>query len=257
MRALFNLLGADLWGDQEGSRSCISSSSIWYLLRTSCYAGYLNILFNPTNTPIGLYYFIIHVCVEKSGSKEFSYLQSQVTWIPSLNWRSSLSSHGLPAWGCGVATGKQLRCAWTATIFAWLSALLQARSLVLCAQPSWRRLGSEVAIWHRLMQLLWSHMWSWTCQEKGCLDEPKCKFLRRGKVKVSLFTLCRAPRKWHNSRDTVSCHWVPSYYRGIILHLIINLPPNSLLLWPVSEAEVTQIKKKLIFKILKLGASRH
>lgn len=86
-------------------------------------------------------------------------------------------------------------------------------------------------------------------------DEPKCKFLRRGKVKVSLFTLCRAPRKWHNARDMVSCHWTPSYYRSIILHLITNLPPN--ICFFELQAEVTRSEKKLIAEILKASASGH
>lgn len=100
-----------------------------------------------------------------------------------------------PQEASGVSN-RQLLCA------GW-SAPLWSHFLVPSTWPWWRRLGLEVAVWQWLMQVLWSHMWSRSCQEKGCLDEPKCKFLRRGKVKVSLFTLCRAPRKWHNLRHGV------------------------------------------------------
>lgn len=82
-------------------------------------------------------------------------------------------------------------------------------------------------------------MWSRGCQEKGCRNEPKCKCHRRGRVKVSLFTLCRAPRKCERrSVLPVGLHHIT----GTVSHLIKNLPSNKLLFWPLREAEVTQIK---------------
>ena len=137
----------------------------------------------------------------------------------------------------------------TQLLFAGLLAPLWNPSLVACTWPWWRRLGIELAVWQWFTQVLWSHMCSRSCQEKGCLDEPKCKFLRRGKVKVSLFTLCRAPRKWHRVLLLD-----PSCYGSIILHLITSLPPNSWLLWPEAEATHSQ-KGSWYLKYYKLAAS--
>ena len=97
-------------------------------------------------------------------------------------------------------------------------------------------------------------MWSRSCQEKGCLDEPKCKFLRREKVKVSSFTLCRAPRKWHNARDMVSCPGLLRITGALFCIWSQTCLPTVCFFdqrqrWP-------KVKKKLISEILKAGCLR-